>query len=331
MKFVDIAAVYIKAGDGGNGHVSFRKEKFVPKGGPDGGNGGKGGNVVLKVDLQMNTLLDFKYKRQFIAENGQHGGKSRKTGRDGKDLFLFLPIGTVVKDIEGNIIADLNEVEQEFILGRGGNGGYGNSMFATATNQAPRFANPGQIGPEMEVIFELKLLADIGLVGLPNSGKSTLISVISSAKPKIADYPFTTLVPNLGIVSIDVGKSFTVADIPGLIEGAASGKGLGTQFLRHVERCKTLVFLVSAESETPEKDYKTLKKELEKYNPDMAYKKRIICISKIDILDEESINKFKKIAWREKNTLKMMISSVAQINIEELKHEMWKSLKEQII
>ena len=260
MKFVDIAAVYIKAGDGGNGHVSFRKEKFVPKGGPDGGNGGKGGNVVLRVDLQMNTLLDFKYKRQFIAENGQHGGKSRKTGRDGKDMVLNLPIGTVVKDIEGNIIADLSEQNQDFILAAGGNGGFGNSMFATATNQAPRFANSGQIGPEMEVIFELKLLADVGLVGLPNAGKSTLISVISSAKPKIADYPFTTLVPNLGIVSIDVGKSFTVADIPGLIEGAADGKGLGTQFLRHVERCKTLVFLVSAESETPEKDYKTLKK-----------------------------------------------------------------------
>lgn len=300
MKFIDIASIYVKAGDGGDGHISFRKEKYVPKGGPDGGNGGKGGDVIVKVDPHLNTLLDFKYNREFIAGNGAHGGKSRKTGKDGNNVYIKVPQGTEIKDIDGNIIADLAEPGDEIVLIRGGNGGWGNSMFATSTNRAPRHANPGQEGAEMEVILELKLLADVGLVGFPNAGKSTLISVLSSARPKIADYPFTTLVPNLGIASIDVGQNFTIADIPGLIEGASEGKGLGLQFLRHVERCRLLVFLISAESDTPEKDYLVLRKELDKYNPDMSFKKRIICISKTDILAPEDLPRLNKIKFKDK-------------------------------
>jgi GTP-binding protein len=328
MKFIDIAAIFVKAGDGGDGHLSFRTEKFVPKGGPDGGNGGRGGDVVFKVDPHSNTLVDFKFKREFLASNGAHGGKSRKTGRDGKDVIIKVPLGTEIKDIDGNIIADLSEPDEEFVLARGGNGGWGNAMYATATNRAPRRANPGQPGLEMEVILELKLLADVGLVGFPNAGKSTLISVLSSARPKIADYPFTTLVPNLGIASIDVGQNFTIADIPGLIEGAADGKGLGIQFLRHVERCRLLVFLIPADSPHPEKDYMILRKELDKYNPDMSFKKRIICISKVDMVDQDRIKELKALKFKEKNTKTMLISSVAHTNTNELKLAMWNELSQ---
>ncbi len=328
MNFVDIAVIQVGSGKGGDGHVSFRKEKFVPKGGPDGGNGGKGGSVVIKVDPHINTLLDFKYKRHFFAEDGKPGGKSRKSGRDGKDIIIKVPLGTVVKSITDEILFDLDKPDSEVVVSEGGNGGWGNSMFATSTNQTPRHANPGLPGIELEITLELKLLADVGLVGYPNVGKSTLISVISAAKPKIADYPFTTLVPNLGIVSIEEGKSFTVADIPGLIEGASTGKGLGIQFLRHVERCKTLVFLISADSETPEKDYQILRNELEKYNPDMAFKKRIICFSRIDVVDEARIKALRKITFKEKLTPKMLISSVMQLNTTELKHEMWRTIQE---
>ena len=328
MKFIDYAVINISSGSGGNGHISFRKEKYVPKGGPDGGNGGKGGSIIMKVDPHQNTLLDFKFKRHFKAEDGVHGGKARKFGRDGENLHIKVPLGTVIKDIEGNEIVDLSSPEMEYVLAEGGNGGWGNAMFATATNQAPRNANPGLPGIEMEVVLELKLLADVGLVGMPNAGKSTLISVLSAARPKIADYPFTTLVPNLGIVSVDNGKSFTLADIPGLIEGAAEGKGLGIQFLRHIERCSSLVFLISAESETPEKDYATLRKELEKYNPEMAYKKRIICISKVDIADEDKLKKLQKLTFKEKNTTKLLISSVTGKNIDVLKYKMWDAVVE---
>ncbi|MBX3043208.1 MAG: GTPase ObgE [Candidatus Kapabacteria bacterium] len=323
MKFIDLANISVKAGDGGNGHISFRKEKYVPLGGPDGGNGGRGGNVVLVTSPHMNTLIDFKHKRHFIAENGQHGGKSLKSGRWGKDLLIKVPVGTVVKDAEDNIIADLSEKDQEFIVAKGGNGGFGNAMFTTSTNQAPRNANPGLPGAELEITLELKLLADVGLVGFPNAGKSTLISVISAAKPKIADYPFTTLIPNLGIVSLSPGNSLTVADIPGLIEGAAEGKGLGIQFLRHVERCSVLIFLISAESYDPESDYITLRDELEKYNPDMALKKRIICISKSDILDTDKIKELGKLKFGEKNTPKLLISAASSMNIDKLKYLMF--------
>jgi len=329
MNFVDIATIEISSGSGGNGHISFRKEKYVPKGGPDGGNGGKGGDVIIKSIKNLNTLLDFKYKRHFKAENGHNGGKSGKTGKDGKDIYIYVPVGTVIKDLDGNLLCDLSEPDQEYIAAKGGNGGWGNVMFATPTNQAPRRANPGLPGEEKTLILELKLLADVGFVGFPNVGKSTLISTISAAKPKIADYPFTTLVPNLGIVRISDSKNFVVADIPGLIEGASGGKGLGFQFLRHIERCRALLFMISAESDNPEKDYKILRDELEAYNTDLAYKKRIICITKIDILTEKEINKLKKITFNEKNTPKILISSISNFNIEELKYLMWNSINEE--
>ncbi len=328
MNFVDVATIEVASGSGGNGHISFRKEKYVPKGGPDGGNGGKGGDVIIKSVQNINTLLDFKYKRHFKAENGQPGGKSGKTGRDGKDVIIKVPVGTVVKDLDENIICDLSDPNQEYVIAKGGNGGWGNMMFATATNQAPRRANPGQPGEEKTLILELKLLADVGLVGFPNAGKSTLISTISNAKPKIADYPFTTLVPNLGIVGISESKNFVLADIPGLIEGASEGKGLGIQFLRHIERCRSLVFLISSDSEDLERDYEILKEELEKYNQDLMYKKRIICISKIDLIDEKEISKLKKLTFKEKNTPKILISSVTHQNIDELKYLMWSCINE---
>ncbi|MFA5511009.1 MAG: GTPase ObgE [Candidatus Kapaibacterium sp.] len=323
MKFIDIAEIYIKAGDGGNGHVSFRKEKFVPLGGPDGGNGGRGGNVVLLTSPHINTLVDFKFKRRFIADNGKPGGKAQKSGKWGKDLIIKVPVGTVVKSADGNIIADLSEKDQEFVIAKGGNGGFGNAMFATSTNQAPRHANPGLPGEEFDIILELKLLADVGLVGFPNAGKSTLISVISAAKPKIADYPFTTLVPNLGIVYLDEGKSLTVADIPGLIEGASEGKGLGIQFLRHVERCNVLVFMISAESLTPEEDYLVLKNELESYNPEMSLKRRIICISKCDICTPDRYDELSKLDFGEPKAQKLLISAATNKNIPILKYQMF--------
>ncbi|MBI5326622.1 MAG: GTPase ObgE [Ignavibacteriae bacterium] len=327
MKFIDYAKILIKSGDGGNGHISFRREKYVPKGGPDGGNGGKGGDVIFIADSHLNTLLDFKYKHIYKAENGQKGSKSRCTGSDGNDLFIRVPKGTLIKNIHSDeILADIIEPDVEYILAKGGKGGKGNSEFATPTNQTPRFAEDGKKGIELEIILELKLIADIGIVGLPNVGKSTLISVISSAKPKIADYPFTTLVPNLGIVKIAEGKSYTVADIPGLIEGASDGKGLGIQFLRHIERTKCLLFMLDSMSESPLKDYKILIKELKKYNISLSKKKRIICISKIDVITGEIRKKLSKIDFKEKNTSVFLISSVTGESIPELKNEMWNVL-----
>ncbi|MFN3270140.1 MAG: Obg family GTPase CgtA, partial [Candidatus Kapaibacteriota bacterium] len=233
MKFIDIAKIHVKAGNGGNGIVSFHREKFIPKGGPDGGNGGRGGHIILRANPNMTTLLDFKYKSHFKAENGKPGSSNNKTGKSGEDLIIEVPCGTVVKNAEsGEIIADLTEAGQECIVAKGGRGGRGNAEFATPTNQTPRFAEKGQPGEELDLILELKVIADVGIVGFPNVGKSTLISVISDAKPKIADYPFTTLTPNLGVVKIDIGKNYVVADIPGLIEGASEGKGLGLEFLR---------------------------------------------------------------------------------------------------
>lgn len=327
MKFIDIAKITVKSGDGGKGHISFRTEKFVPKGGPDGGNGGRGGDVILKVDPHLNTLLDFKYKRNYSAENGKNGGKSRKTGKDGESLYIRTPQGTIVKLSETEeIIADLSERDSEYIIAKGGKGGLGNSEFATPTNQAPRYAQPGIPGEEFEIVLELKLIADVGLVGFPNVGKSTLISVISEAKPKIADYPFTTLVPNLGIVKMGDFKNYTVADIPGLIEGASEGKGLGIQFLRHVERTRVLVFLIDAANENPEKDYATLLAELENFNPEMCYKKRIICFSKSDTVDGSVIKKLEKLNFGDSNLSKYAISSVTGYNIEHLKWAIWNLL-----
>jgi GTP-binding protein len=324
MKFIDNTRIFVKAGKGGNGHISFRREKYVPKGGPDGGNGGRGGNIVFVADSHLTTLLDFRYRKDYVADDGQPGSKNKCFGKDGNDLILKVPVGTIIinTDIEEEIV-DLSEEGKFFVVAKGGNGGFGNSMFATATNQSPRYAKQGLEGEEFNLTLELKLIANVGLVGLPNVGKSTLISVISAARPKIADYPFTTLVPNIGIVKIENYKSFAVADIPGLIEGASDGKGLGIQFLRHIERTQVLVFLLDSMSENPVTDYKLLKNELEKYNPTMLKKKRIICLSKIDSLTEEQLKAVKKLKFREPNTPIFYISSVMGIGIEELKYKMW--------
>jgi len=329
MKFVDLVEIYVRAGRGGNGAVSFRREKYVPKGGPDGGDGGRGGNVILRADRHLTTLLDFHYQNKYIAEDGKHGQGGLKTGRNGKDIVIKLPQGTVVKDATtGEIIVDMKEDGQEFIIAHGGNGGWGNTHFATSTNQTPRNANPGLPGEERNLILELKLIADVGIVGFPNVGKSTLISVISAAKPKIANYPFTTLTPNLGLVRISETESFTVADVPGLIEGASKGKGLGLQFLRHIERTRALLFMLDGLSPDPVNDYKILKNELKAYNKDLLNKKRIICFSRIDALLPEQIEELKKIKFREKGIETIMISSVAKIGIEELKFKLWEMIKD---
>jgi GTP-binding protein len=324
MKFIDTAKIIIRSGKGGPGMVSFRREKYVPKGGPDGGNGGKGGDVVFQTDSHMNTLLDFKYKRHFFAENGAPGGTKKMFGKNGADMVIKVPCGTIIKNAEtGEIIADLTDEGDEVVALRGGKGGKGNWEFRSATNQTPRYAEPGLPGEEMEVVLELKLIADVGIVGFPNAGKSTLISTISAAKPKIADYPFTTLVPNLGIVKIDFAKNYTVADIPGLIEGAAEGKGLGIQFLRHVERTRVLLFLVEALSEDHVNEYKTLCRELEKYNPDMLKKKKLIAISKIDTVDNETAKNLAELRFDDYPDKPLLISSVTNVNIEKLKYMLW--------
>ncbi len=329
MKFIDQAKIYIQAGKGGNGHVGFRREKYVPKGGPDGGNGGRGGDVIFIVDTHLSTLLDFRYSTKYFAEKGKDGGKNKMSGKDGKNLIIRVPQGTIIYNTDtAEQLADLSEVGQQFIAAKGGNGGFGNAMFTSATSQSPRFAKPGLEGEEFNITLELKLLADVGIVGLPNVGKSTLISTISAAKPKIADYPFTTLVPNLGIVKVEEMKNFTVADIPGLIEGASEGKGLGLQFLRHVERTKVLLFMIDSFSEDPASDYKLLKAELKKYNPSMLKKKRIICFSRIDAITEDIMKKIKKIKFREPKTKIHFISSVAGTGVEELKFDMWKHINE---
>lgn len=327
MKFIDIASIDVKSGDGGPGHVSFRREKFVAKGGPDGGNGGKGGDLIILGDSQLSTLLDFKYAKKYEAENGVAGGKNNCTGRDGKDKIVKVPVGTLVKDSEtGNIIADITEDGQKEVIAKGGIGGKGNAEFKNSVNQAPRYAQPGIPGVELSVTLELKLLADVGLVGFPNVGKSTLISVISAAKPKIADYPFTTLVPNLGVVKIAESKSFVVADIPGLIEGASEGKGLGHQFLRHVERTKLLVYILEAFSEDVVEDYETLKTELYKYNPEMKEKQKLICINKVDSIDEEKKLELSNLVF-EDNISPILLSAVSQFNTEELKNRIWEILR----
>jgi GTP-binding protein len=317
MKFIDKASLYIKAGDGGSGHVSFRKEKFVPRGGPDGGNGGKGGDVIFIADPHLNTLFEFNFNKKFIAYNGKRGAKARKTGKNGSDLIVKVPVGTEIINAEsGELLFDIVNQEENVVVARGGIGGKGNSEFKTATRQAPRFSQPGIPGEEFFVELQLKLLANVGIVGFPNAGKSTLISTISAAKPKIADYPFTTLVPNLGVVKYGEYDSFVVADIPGLIEGAGEGKGLGIQFLKHIERTNILLYLLDASSENIKEDYKTLKKELKKFNPDMLEKKEIIALSKMDIVDEEKKAELMKLKINKMKPI--LISAVINLGIEEL-------------
>lgn len=286
--FVDEVTITVTSGDGGAGLVSFRREKYVPKGGPDGGDGGKGGDVIIRADVQLHTLLDQRYRRSYAAKSGARGGSARCTGRSGDDAVIRVPCGTLVRDAaSGEVIADLVANGDEFIVARGGLGGRGNAQFATPVQQTPRFAEPGRKGRTLELALELKLIADVGLVGFPNAGKSTLISVISAARPRIADYPFTTIEPNLGIVAYQDYSSFTVADIPGLIEGAHLGKGLGIQFLRHIERTRVLAMLIDCSSDDYVRDYETLRRELAEYSRDLAEKQYFVVLSKTDIADEE--------------------------------------------
>lgn len=292
MKFIDQVKVYIKAGDGGKGCVSFRREKFIPRGGPNGGDGGRGGHVIFRVTTNMNTLLDIRYQQQYRAEKGQHGMGKEMHGRNGKDLVIPVPPGTLIKDFEtGEIIHDLTEDGEEYIAAKGGRGGLGNTHFKGPTRQAPRYAQPGEPGEEKTLYLELKLLANVGLIGLPNAGKSTLISALSSAKPKIADYPFTTLVPVLGVVKYGEYKSFVIADIPGLIEGAHKGSGLGFQFLRHVERTSILLHLVDISEMSegdPAENLEKVNKELELYSPELLKKPMAVAATKLDIRGDGS-------------------------------------------
>ncbi len=286
--FVDYAKIKIIAGKGGNGCVSFRREKYIPKGGPDGGNGGRGGSIIFKVDPQLHTLQDVKYHKQYHAENGRDGSGARKTGRDGKDIIILVPPGTIFKfKGEKQTIADLVETGEEFISANGGQGGRGNSEFATSTHQTPTKAEPGRRGEEFTYEIELKVLADVGLVGLPNAGKSTLLSKLSSAHPKIADYPFTTLHPHLGIVKYSNYQSFVMADIPGLIEGASKGKGLGIQFLKHIERTSILALLIECTDENPASTLETLLKEMAAFSSEMMNKPRLVVMSKLDIFQDD--------------------------------------------
>jgi GTP-binding protein len=281
---IDYTKIYVKAGNGGPGAVTFRREKFVAKGGPSGGNGGKGGDIIFVADNNLTTLLDFKYKRKHLAENGGRGEKSLKDGKYAENELIKVPVGTVIKDAETEeILEDLNENGKEVIFLKGGLGGKGNSTFATSTNQTPRYAQPGIAGKEMDIILELKMLADVGLVGFPNAGKSTFISVVSAARPKIADYPFTTLEPNLGIVKYKDFRSFVIADIPGIIEGAHVGKGLGYKFLKHIERTKVLLILIDSTVEDPQKEYDILLNELLEFSDLMADKNKVIQYTKLDL------------------------------------------------
>lgn len=324
MNFIDTAWIYVKAGDGGPGHISFRREKYVPKGGPDGGNGGNGGNVVIEADRQLGTLLDFTYRRHYTAENGGHGGKSNCTGRSGDDVVIKVPVGTIVRDKDTDEeLADMVDHGQQFVVARGGRGGRGNSEFVTSVNQAPRQADPGTPGQECTLEFELKILADVGLVGFPNAGKSTLISTISAAKPKIADYPFTTLVPNLGLVRAGEYRSFTVADIPGLIEGAHEGKGLGTQFLRHIERTAVLLFLIDAQSIDPQHDLDILRHELGLHSPQLLEKPWLVRITKGDVLGADLTSEMQASPFSKKYNASV-ISSVSGQGIRELVEDLWR-------
>ncbi len=326
--FIDYVKINIKSGNGGRGFTHFRREKFVDKGGPDGGDGGRGGHVILRGNKQYWTLIHLKYQKHLKADHGVTGGKSRSSGKQGKDIFLDVPLGTVARNAEtGERLAEIVEDGQEVILLPGGMGGLGNYHFKTSTNQAPDYSQPGIPGQEIWAILELKLLADVGLVGFPNAGKSTLLSVVSAAKPEIGDYPFTTLVPNLGVVKYKDYQSFVMADIPGIIEGASEGKGLGLRFLRHIERNSNLLFLIDGSGENPAQEYDTLLGELEKYNPELLDKNRLLAVSKSDLLTE---SEKKKIAKKlPQGVPYVFISSKTMMGIEELKDLIWVNLNEE--
>lgn len=322
--FIDYSKIYVKAGDGGDGAVAFRREKYVPKGGPSGGNGGDGGSIIFLADTNKNTLLDFKYKRKFTAGNGNKGEKSLKDGKYGEDIIIKVPVGTVIKEeLSKKVLADLDEENKTIVLLKGGRGGKGNSNFATPTNQAPRYAQNGKEGGELNLTLELKLIADVGLVGFPNAGKSTLISVISAAKPKIADYPFTTLEPNLGIVNYKDYQSFVVADIPGIIEGAHEGKGLGHRFLRHIERTKILLILIDVSEDHYQEQFDTIISELHNFSDLLAGKDKVVAFSKIDILDDELMADVKGRKLKSYNGKIFYFSAVAKTGLEPILDELW--------
>ena len=331
--FVDYVKIYARSGNGGPGSCHFRREKYIEFGGPDGGDGGRGGHVILRGNSQYWTLIHLKYQRHQMAENGEGGSGAKSHGRDGKDIILDVPLGTVARNAEtGEIVAEVTEDRQEVILVRGGRGGLGNWHFRTATNQAPRYAQPGEPMQEGWFILELKVLADVGLVGFPNAGKSTLLSVVSAAKPKIADYAFTTLEPNLGIVEVRDGHSFVMADIPGIIEGAHEGRGIGTRFLRHIERNSVLLFMVPAVTKEIVREYNILLNELRQYNPEMLDKRRLLAVTKSDMLDEElteALSQELDAAPELRGIPRLFISSVAGLHIRELKDMLWSALTEE--
>ncbi|MBW6537411.1 MAG: GTPase ObgE [Mariniphaga sp.] len=322
--FVDYVKIHCKSGHGGAGSAHLRREKFIPKGGPDGGDGGRGGHIILEGNRHKWTLLHLKYQKHIKAGNGEAGGGQKKSGADGEDITLEVPLGTIVRDGEtGEFIFEITEHGEQKVLMQGGRGGLGNDHFKSSTNQTPRYAQPGEEGEEGWKILELKILADVGLVGFPSAGKSTLLSVVSAAKPKIADYPFTTLTPNLGIVGHREQQSFVMADIPGIIEGAHEGKGLGLRFLRHIERNPMLLFMVPADSPDHLKEYNILLNELEKYNPELLDKQRLLTISKADMLDQELM---KEISAELKGIPHLFFSSVTGFNVQQLKDKIWQIL-----
>ena len=321
--FVDYVKICCRSGKGGAGSKHFHRDRTTAKGGPDGGDGGRGGHVILRGNKQIWTLLNLKYRKHVIAEHGDPGSANLKTGKNGKDEILEVPLGTVAKDAEtGEFICEITSDGEEMVLLQGGKGGLGNNHFKSSTNQAPRYAQPGESGKEEWKILELKVLADVGLVGFPNAGKSTLLSVVSAAKPEIANYPFTTLVPNLGIVAYRDHKSFVMADIPGIIEGAHKGKGLGHRFLRHIERNAVLLFMIPADADDILKEYQILLNELAQYNPDLLHKERLLAITKCDLLDDELMSELKD--EFPKDIKVVCISSVSQQGLTELKDEIWK-------
>jgi len=330
--FVDYVKIYVSSGKGGKGSSHLHREKFIEKGGPDGGDGGRGGHVYVKGNKNLWTLFNLKFLRHVKAGHGGDGGSSRSTGHDGEDKYIEVPLGTIIKDKEtGDVLFEITEHEETKILAKGGKGGLGNWNFRSSTNQTPRYAQPGMPVEEVDVILELKVLADVGLVGFPNAGKSTLLSVLTSAKPKIADYPFTTLKPNLGIVAYRDFQSFVIADIPGIIEGAAEGKGLGHYFLRHIERNSTLLFLVPADADDIKKEYEILLDELRRYNPEMLDKDRLVVISKSDMLDAELKLEMKSQLDKEFEGIPyMFISSVANQGLTELKDKLWEMLNVEV-
>ena len=325
--FVDYVKINVASGKGGKGSTHLRREKYVAKGGPDGGDGGRGGHIILKGNSQFWTLYHLKFKRHFKAENGGDGGKNRITGSNGKDIYIDVPLGTVVKNsIDDKLLFEITEDGEEKIICEGGKGGRGNWHFKSSTNQTPRYAQPGITKQEMQITLELKVLADVGLVGFPNAGKSTLLSVITDAKPKIGNYEFTTLKPNLGIVNYKDFKSFVMADIPGIIEGASDGKGLGHYFLRHIERNSTLLFMIPADSNDIVQSYNVLLNELKKYNPELLDKSRLIAITKSDLLDDELEKEIASELGKSINVPFIFISSISNVGLSKLKDKIWKML-----